>query len=185
MGRDKAFLLVGGRPVLERVLERVVPLSDDVMLITNELEMYHHLGHRVMADIYPGKGSLGGIYTAIHAARYPHCLVVACDLPFLNPALLRYLMSLASGFDVVIPRITEFPETLHAIYGRGCLASIKRRMLSNRLKIIGFFDDVRVRYVEREVVARLDPTFQSFLNMNTPADWEKMQQLAEREEGQN
>ncbi len=183
MGRDKAFLPVGGRPVLERVLERVVPLSDDVMLISNELEKYRYLGHRVIADIHPGKGSLGGIYTAIHAARYPHCLVVACDLPFLNSALLRYLMSLTSGFDVVIPRITEFPETLHAIYGRGCLESIEWRLLSDRLKIIGFFDDVRVRYVDRDVVARIDPTFRSFLNMNTPADWETMQQLAEREEG--
>jgi len=181
MGQDKAWLPVGGRPVIERVLEGVLPLSDDVTLITNTPDQYRHLGHPMVGDVYPGKGSLGGIYTAIHAARYSHCLVVACDMPFLNADLVRYLASLRSGFDVVIPRIQDFPETLHAIYGRNCLGPIRRRLLADQLKIIGFFDDVQVRYVERDEVARFDPTFRSFLNMNTPADWERVQQLAAEE----
>jgi molybdopterin-guanine dinucleotide biosynthesis protein A len=181
MGQDKAWLPVGGRPVIERVLERVLPLSDDVTLITNTPDQYRHLGHPMVSDVYPGKGSLGGIYTAIHAARYAHCVVVACDMPFLNADLVRYLVSLRSGFDVVIPRIQDFPETLHAVYGRNCLEPIRRRLLADQLKIIGFFDDVQVRYVERDEVARFDPTFRSFLNMNTPADWERLQQLAAEE----
>jgi molybdopterin-guanine dinucleotide biosynthesis protein A len=181
MGQDKAWLPVGGRPVIERVLERVLPLSDDVTLITNTPDQYRHLGHPMVSDVYPGKGSLGGIYTAIHAARYAHCVVVACDMPFLNADLVRYLVSLRSGFDVVIPRIQDFPETLHAVYGLNCLEPIRRRLLADQLKIIGFFDDVQVRYVERDEVARFDPTFRSFLNMNTPADWERLQQLAAEE----
>lgn len=178
MGQDKAFLPVGGRPVIERVIQRVLPLSDDVTIITNTPTLYHHFGLHIEGDVYPGKGSLGGIYTAIYVARYQYCLVVACDMPFLNPDLLRHLVSLTSGFDVVIPRIDEFPETLHAVYGRGCLEPIERRLLADRLKIIGFFDDVRVRYVERDHVARFDANFHSFLNMNTPADWEYVQRLA-------
>jgi molybdopterin-guanine dinucleotide biosynthesis protein A len=181
MGQDKAWLPVGGRPVIERVLERVLPLSDDVTLITNTPDQYRHLGRPIVSDVYPGKGSLGGIYTAIHAACYSHCLVVACDMPFLNADLVRYLVSLRSGFDVVIPRIQDFPETLHAVYGRNCLEPIRRRLLADQLKIIGFFDDVQVRYVERDEIARFDPTFRSFLNMNTPADWERVQQLAAEE----
>jgi molybdopterin-guanine dinucleotide biosynthesis protein A len=181
MGQDKAFLSIGGRPVIERVIQRVTPLSDDVTIITNAPDKYHHMGFRMVCDVHPGKGSLGGIYTAIHATRHPHCLVVACDMPFLNPDLLRYLASLAPGFDVVIPRVEAFPETMHAIYGKGCLEPIERQLLADRLKIIGFFKDVRVRYVERDDVARFDPTFRSFLNMNTPADWERMQRLAAEE----
>ncbi len=181
MGRDKAFLPVGGRPVIERVIQRVVPLSDDVTIITNTPERYHHLGCRMESDVYPGKGALGGIYTAIHGACHSHCLVVACDMPFLNPNLLRHLMSLASGFDVVIPCIKDFPETMHAIYGKGCLEPIERSLLAGRLKIIAFFEDVRVRYVGRDAVARFAPNFYSFLNMNTPADWERVQRLAEQE----
>jgi molybdopterin-guanine dinucleotide biosynthesis protein A len=181
MGRDKAVLPVGGRPVIERVIECVMPLSDDVTIITNTPEKYHHLGYRMESDVYPGKGSLGGIYTAIHMARYSYCLVVACDMPFLNPNLLQHLMTLTSGFDVVIPCIKDFPETMHAIYGKGCLEPIERRLLADQLKIVAFFEDVRVRYVERDEVARFDPNFYSFLNMNTPGDWEQVQRLAEED----
>ena len=181
MGQDKAFLMLGGRSVIERVLECVQPLSDEVTLITNTPERFRHLGYRMVGDVYPGKGSLGGIYTAIHAARNSHCLVVACDMPFLNADLLCHLTELAPGYDVVIPRIEEFPETMHAVYGKACLEPIKRRLLAGRLKIIGFFGDVRVRYVERDDAARFDPTFRSFLNINTPDDWERVQRMAGEE----
>jgi molybdopterin-guanine dinucleotide biosynthesis protein A len=185
MGQDKAFLPVGGRPVIDRVLEQVALLTDDLTLIANAPLRYLHLGLPMVGDVYPGKGALGGIYTAIHTARYAHCLVVACDMPFLNVDLLRYLVGLAPGFDVVIPRIQESaqesPETMHAVYGKGCLEPIQRCLEVDRLKIIGFFDQVRVRTVEREDVARFDPEFRSFLNMNTPADWTRVQELARRD----
>ena len=181
MGQDKALLPLGGRSVIERVIECVRPLSDDVTLITNTPEKHRHLGYRMVSDVYPDKGSLGGIYTAVHAARYSHCLVVACDMPFLNADLLSYLAEIASGFDVVVPRIGEFPETLHAVYGKGCLEPIQQCLLADRLKIISFFDHVRVRYVEREHVARLDPTFRSFLNINTPDDWERVRRMVGEE----
>jgi molybdopterin-guanine dinucleotide biosynthesis protein A len=178
MGQDKAWLPVGGRPVVERVVERVAPLSDDVLLVAPTHDLYRHLSARLVGDVYPGRGSLGGIYTALHAARYDHCLVVACDMPFLNADLLRYLAGLSAGYDVVIPRVEERPETLHAVYGQRCLEPIQRRLLAGQLKIVGFFDEVRVRYVERDDVARFDPEFRSFMNMNTPADWERLQQMA-------
>ena len=181
MGRDKAFLPVGGRPVVERVVERLALLSDDMLLIANTHAPYRHLSARLVGDAYPGQGSLGGIYTALHAACHDHCLVVACDMPFLNADLLRYLIGLSPGYDVVIPRVEEFPETLHAVYGKRCLEPIQRRLLDGQLKIVGFFDEVRVRYVERDDVARFDPAFRSFMNMNTPADWERVQQLAAQE----
>jgi molybdopterin-guanine dinucleotide biosynthesis protein A len=181
MGQDKAWLPVGGRPVVERVVERVAPLSDDVLLIANVHAPYGRLPARLVGDVYPGKGSLGGIYTALQAARYDHCLVVACDMPFLDAGLLRYLIGLAPSYDVVVPRVEGFPETLHAIYGKRCLEPIQRRLLAGQLKIVGFFDEVRVRYVERDDVACFDPQFRSFMNMNTPADWERLQQLAMQE----
>jgi len=200
MGQDKAFLPVGGDTVIERILQRVTPLSDDAMLVTNTPEKYrcrldlsspeepnghgthrsprYITGCRPVSDVYPDKGSLGGIYTSIYAARHPHCLVVACDMPFLNADLLRHLISLAPGFDVVIPHIEDTWQTMHAIYGKNCLEPIARRLMANQLKVVGFFDDVRVRIVEHDEIARFDPTFRSFLNMNTPADWEYLQELA-------
>jgi molybdopterin-guanine dinucleotide biosynthesis protein A len=181
MGQEKAFLPVGGRPVIERVLWSTADLSDDLLIVTNTPDMYRHLGQRMVSDVYPGKGALGGVYTAIIAALHPHCLVVACDMPFLNTDLLSHLMTLSAGFDVVIPLIQEFPETMHAIYGKACLEPIEMRLSANQLKIIDFFEDVRVQYVSREEVARYDPTFRSFLNMNTPDDWRKLQRLTAQE----
>jgi len=180
MGRDKAFLDVGGRPVIERVLDKVAPLTDDLFISANEPQKYEHLGLRLVADIYPNKAALGGIYSVIHAAHHHHVLIVACDMPFLNVALLQHLISLAPTAEVVIPLISPLqPEPLHAIYSKSCLPAIETRLQANQLQIIGFFDRVSVRYVDRDEVARLDPEFYSFINLNTPEEWRKGQAIVQ------
>ena len=182
MGQDKAFLPVGGRPVIERVIARVSPLTDDLFINATDSGKYLSLGLPVRPDVYPDKAALGGIYSAIHYARYPQVLVVACDMPFLNPALLLYLAGLAPTADVVVPVINPpQPETMHAVYSKSCLAAIEPRLLAGRLRIIGFFDDVTVRQVSRDEATRFDPNLYSFLNMNTPEDWQKVQALADEE----
>jgi molybdopterin-guanine dinucleotide biosynthesis protein A len=181
MGRDKAFLKVGGRRVIERVIDRVKPLTDDLFIGTNAAEKYQAFGLRVVADVYPDKAALGGIYSAIHAARHARVLVVACDMPFLNARLLQYLIDLAPTADVVAPLIhPPQPETLHAVYSKNCLPAIEPRLLADKLRVIGFFDDVSVRYVQRDEVVKIDPDFHSFINMNTPEDWRRVQALAEQ-----
>lgn len=180
MGRDKAFLEVGGVPVLQRALERLLPLTDDLFLVTNSPERYEQFGQPAVKDIYPGKAALGGIYTAICQARHNDVFVAACDMPFLNPALIEHLATLSRRADVVIPRLQPQPETLHALYSKACAAPIEKRLLADRLKVTGFFADVRVRYVERDEIARFDPQFYSFANMNTPEEWARLQALAGR-----
>lgn len=180
MGRDKAFLEVSGRPVIEQVLDQVRPLTDDLFISANAPEKYAPLGLPIVPDIYPDKAALGGLYSVIRAARYDHVLVVACDMPFLNVALLQHLVDLAPTADVVVPLINPpQPETLHAVYSKNCLPAIEQRLLANQLRVIGFFEDVSVRYIERDEVGRFDPQFQSFINMNTPEDWAKVQEIAQ------
>jgi len=180
MGRDKAFVEVGGRSVIERVLAQVGPLTDDLFISANSPEKYASLGLPLVPDIYPDKAALGGLYSAIHAARHNDVLVVACDMPFLNTALLKHLIDLAPTADVIVPLINPpQPETLHAIYSKNCLPAIEQRLLANQLRLIGFFEDVSVRYVERAEIARFDPEFHSFINMNTPEEWQKIQTIAE------
>jgi molybdopterin-guanine dinucleotide biosynthesis protein A len=180
MGQDKAFLEVGGRLVIERVLAQVGPLTDDLFINTNSPEKYARFGVRLVGDVYPDKATLGGIYSSIQAARQPHVLVVACDMPLLNMDLLRYLIGLASSADVIAPLIDPSqPETTHTIYSKNCLPAIEARLLQNKLKIIGFFDKISVRYVDRAEVSRFDPNFYSFINMNTPEDWQRVKTLVE------
>lgn len=186
MGQDKAFLPVGGRPVLERVIAAVTPLTDDLFISANTPDKFAAYKLPIVPDVYPDKAALGGIYSVIQAARHPHILVVACDLPFLNIALLRHLIDLAPTADVVAPLIQPpQPETLQAVYGRACLPAIQKRLLTNQLRVIGFFEDVSVRYVERNEVAQFDPEFHSFINMNTPEDWQRVQKLVQAREELN
>ncbi len=180
MGQDKAFLDVGGETVIERVIRTVQPFTDDLFIGTNSPEKYQPFGLRMVPDIYPDKAALGGIYTAISAAHHPHVLILACDMPLLNGALLQHLMSLAPTSDIIAPLIDPpQPETMHAVYSKRCLPAIKERLEANRLRIIGFFEDVRVHYLLRDEVAQLDPNFYSFINMNTPADLEQVRQLVD------
>ena len=181
MGQDKAFLDVGGRRVIERVLEVVQPLTDDLFISTNAPEKYAEFGLRLVEDVYPHKAALGGIYSVIHAARQPHVLIVACDMPFLNAALLQYLLELAPTADAVVPLVhPPRLETLHAVYSKKCLPAIESRLLADKLRIIGFFEDISIRYVNRDEVARFDPNFYSFINMNTPQEWQRVQTLAQK-----
>jgi len=181
MGRNKAFVEVGGVPVIERVIAQVRPLTDDLLLITNTPAEYTHLGLPSYPDRLPGKGSLGGLYTALSYARHPYLLLVSCDQPFLNGDLLRYLIGLRAGVDVVVPLARDgYPQSMHAVYSKGCRPAIEAQIAADRLKMIGFFPQVRVREASGGEIDRFDPERLSFTNLNTPDDLAAAQRIAAR-----
>jgi len=183
LSMDKSFVNVNGQPLIERIVAKLARLSDDVIIVTNSPEKYDHLEVGLVGDIYPGKGSLGGIYSGLRATANAYSLVVACDMPFLDLNLLRYMILLARGHDVVIPRVGGLPEPLHAIYSKSCLEPIDSLLARGGLKIVDFFSEVRVRYVEEDEVDIFDPQHLSFFNVNTPNDLEEMKKLARRGKG--
>jgi molybdopterin-guanine dinucleotide biosynthesis protein A len=180
LGMDKCFINVNGQSLIEHIIAQLARLSDDVIIVTNSSEKYDHLGARLVSDIYPGKGALGGIYSGLRAAANAYSVVVACDMPFLDLNLLRYMILLARGHDVVIPRIGGLTEPLHAIYSKNCLKPIDHLLAQGGFKIIDFFPEVQVRYVEEGEVDIFDPHHLSFFNVNTPSDLEEMKKLARR-----
>lgn len=179
LGRNKALLEVEGQPLVSRTIQKLAALSDDLLVVTSDPARYAPLGlpARLVSDERPGMGSLMGIYSGLRVARHTHALAVACDMPFLNLPLLRYMMPLADGHDVVIPRLGGFFEPLHAIYGKSCLPFMAGLLEQGRRQIIAFFDHVRVRYVEEDEIEKFDPHHLSFVNVNTPGDWERVQEL--------
>jgi molybdopterin-guanine dinucleotide biosynthesis protein A len=183
LGMDKSFVNANGQPLIEHIVAKLTKLSDDVIIVTNSPENYNHLEAKLVGDIYPGKVALGGIYSGLRAATNAHSLIVACDMPFLDLNLLRYMILLASGHDVVIPRIGGLVEPLHAIYSKSCLEPIDRLLARGGLKIVDFFPEVRVRYVEESEVDIFDPQHLSFFNVNTPSDLAKMKKLARKGKG--
>lgn len=176
---------MGDRTLLERVVVRLGGLVDRILIVTSQKgregieEKRLEFGPDVslITDLYPGKGSLGGIYSGLAVSPSFHNLVVACDMPFLSPRLLEYMTRLSPGFDVIIPRLGGVLEPLHAVYSKNCLAPMKALLDNNHLKIIDFFPEVRVRYVEEDEVRSLDPHQLSFFNVNTAADFERAQAL--------
>jgi molybdopterin-guanine dinucleotide biosynthesis protein A len=168
LGFPKALLRLGtGRTLIQETVRKLARLSDDLIVVAND-DLFDVTGARLEADRYPGAASLGGIYTAIDAARHARVVVVGCDMPSLSTALLDHLIMLSADYDVVAPRLEGYPEPLHSVYGRGCLAPIRQRVEAGRLKIISFFDEVRVRYVDEPELRELDPELRSFRNVNTP-----------------
>jgi molybdopterin-guanine dinucleotide biosynthesis protein A len=179
LGRDKSLLELEGQPLLARVVQRLGTLSDDLVVVTNDAPRYESLSlaARFVPDEKPGMGSLMGIYSGVQVARHSHALVVACDMPFLSVPLLRYMASLAPGYDVVVPRLGAFLEPLHAIYGNSCLPFMKELLDRGERRIVAFFHSVRVRYVKDSELDRFDPEHLSFVNVNTPQDWVRAQEL--------
>jgi molybdopterin-guanine dinucleotide biosynthesis protein A len=174
MGTDKSFVLLDGRPMIELVRDKVAGLGDELILITNRPDEYAYLALPMFSDLFPDQGSLGGIYTAVFTATHPYTLVVACDMPWLNRDLLQYMITLCHEADVIVPRWDKYPEPLHAIYSKNCLAPMAENIQASELKITRFFGKVTVRFVERGEIERFDRHGRSFANINTPQELEEV-----------
>jgi molybdopterin-guanine dinucleotide biosynthesis protein A len=177
-GSPKALQPLGGRAIIERVMDVVKAVSAEVLLVTNTPDLYAHLGVPMVSDVFPDHGSLGGIYSGLLAAPGEAAFTVACDMPFLTEEVARLVTSRAAEADVVIPRIGGQWETLHACYAKACLGPMERRLRARQLKIAGFFDEVRVLAIAETEVARLSDPAVVFLNVNTPEDLERARALA-------
>jgi molybdenum cofactor guanylyltransferase len=179
MGSDKALLplIAGGQPMLGLVLEQLAYVADDMLIVANEQERYASFGARVVSDLRPQVGALGGIHAAITSSAHEHCLVVACDMPFLSLPLLRRMAREPRNYDVLVPVIPGSSrqrgdglvfQTLHAIYSKRCLPFIETRIAEGKKQVVGFFEDVRVRTLDLTEIVRWDPELRSFFNANTP-----------------
>jgi molybdopterin-guanine dinucleotide biosynthesis protein A len=183
LGKDKLLEVLGDRPLLQRVVDSLSPISERILVVSAQGQKRPSLQATqtevaTVPDIYPGKGALGGIYTGLSASDSRRSLVVAADMPFLNPDLLQHLVSLSTDFDVVMPRVGGEIEPLHAVYSRACLPAIHEQLKRNQLQIRVFLDKVRVRYVGEAEIDRFDPRHLSFFNINTPDDLEEARDIA-------
>jgi len=182
MGEDKALKPFLGHPLIQRVIERLSPIADEIIVTTNRPDDYSFLDLRLISDLKPGRGALGGLYTAIASATHPIVAVVACDMPFASPTLIEAASKLLieEEADVVIAKGDEGYEPLHAVYRReACLPAIEQSINADQWKVVAWFPQVKVRVLTPEEIKLSDPAALAFWNVNTPEEFVKAEQIAQ------
>jgi molybdopterin-guanine dinucleotide biosynthesis protein A len=181
MGEDKALKPFLGRPLIQRVIERLSPIADELIVTTNRPDDYQFLNLRLMPDLKPGRGALGGLYTAIASATHPFVAVVACDMPFASATLIEAMTRLMveEEADVVIAKTDEGYEPIHAVYRREtCLPAIEASIAADQWKVIAWFPQVKVRVLTADELKRHDPARLAFWNVNTPEEFVRAEDIA-------
>jgi molybdopterin-guanine dinucleotide biosynthesis protein A len=181
MGEDKALRNFLGRPLIERVVERLAPIADELLVTTNQPEAYAFLKLPLLPDLEPGRGPLGGLQTGLISAKYPSVAVVACDMPFASaPLLVAAAEALVrEEADVVIAETSEGFEPLHAVYRREtCIPAIESALESEQRRMISWFPKVKVRKLTAIELTRYDPEGLAFWNVNTPEEFAEAERRA-------
>jgi molybdopterin-guanine dinucleotide biosynthesis protein A len=184
MGADKALLSFLGQPLILRVLKRLAGLADEVLVTSNQPENYSILGLTPIPDLLPGLGALGGLYTALSAAKCPYVAVVACDMPFASPELFALQLALLRemGVDAVIPRAKRGMEPFHAVYRREtCLPHVRAALEAGKRRVDAWFSQVNIHYLGPAEILPYDPHERAFFNINTPEELREAERLDRNE----
>jgi molybdenum cofactor guanylyltransferase len=174
MGQDKAFIRIGEKPIIGTITDLFQKLFKETLIVTNRKDLYLHLRVNVYEDIFPNHGALGGLYTGLFRSHFSNSFTVACDMPSLKANVINYLCQEAAGYDVVVPRTEDGFQPLHAVYSKRCLEPILKILMEERTRILDFYPLVRVRTVEAGELLSIDPEMQSFVNINTPEELNRL-----------
>ncbi|MEE2710112.1 MAG: molybdenum cofactor guanylyltransferase [Gemmatimonadota bacterium] len=175
-GENKALSMFQGEWLIERLIRSVRQVTDEVLLVTNTPAEYAFLGLPMTGDLKPGCGSLGGIYTGLKTMDTSHGICIACDMPFVSSSFLMYMVDFADGVnDVVVPRSDYGFEPMCAVYSAACVGPIERKLNEGDLKIIRFYDEVKVKIITTDDTELF--TRQILFNVNTREDYDEALRL--------
>jgi len=187
MGQDKALMPFLGRPLIQRVVDRLAPITDEILVTTNNPDDYRFLGLLLFRDLKPGRGALGGLYTALSSATGEAVAVVACDMPFASATLIEvaHRLLVEEDADVVIPDSGNGNlEPLHTVYRREtCVTAIEAAIKADKWRLISWFPQVKVRILQPDEVNLYDPAGLAFWNLNTPEEFAEAEEVAKRDNG--
>ena len=176
MKKNKAFVLLTAKPMIEVVLEKVIDIfSLPPMVITNSFDKYSYLGVQLKKDIYLEMGPLAGIHAGLSYSATRQNFIVGCDIPLLDPSFIQYMVKQREDYDIVIPEEDGYTHPLHAIYSRSCLPSIENKLKHNKRKVISFFPEVKVRYINKAEMDQVPFARHSLVNVNTQEDLKNAQ----------
>jgi len=172
MGRAKALLEFDGEPLIAHLVRGLKKLFDEIVIVAAPGQELPPLEATLVRDEVAYQGPVGGISYGLRAASGEACFVTSCDVAFLNAVLITHLVSQISNHDVVVPYWEERFQPLHAVYRRSVLSLLEGQLERGELRPVYLFDKVRTLKIGADEIRRFDPDGLSFLNMNTPADYE-------------
>lgn len=183
MGTDKALIRVKDDSMLEGAVRALAGGFNEIIVSANN-RTCASAQVKIVADVIPGRGPMSGIHAALLASANDINFVVPCDMPFINVRLALYMVELASGFDVVVPRIGDYYEALFAVYMKNCLPLIEEYLISGRNKVSTLYSNsaLRIRCVEESEIEKFGNAESLFFNVNTPVDLQRAKKIAGRKD---
>ncbi|MHB1354829.1 MAG: molybdenum cofactor guanylyltransferase [Anaerolineae bacterium] len=173
IGSDKARLCLNGQTLIQRAVDTLSVVSDDIVCVARAEQEIKVDGATVVLDLPGAVGVLAALRVGLEKSRYRWSLAVACDMPFICLPLVRYLQTLTEGYDIVVPQLEVGLEPLHALYNNQVLESLAKVIVEGRRRVISFYEGLRLRAVKQVDLRHYDPHLRSFFNINTPADLEQ------------
>ena len=177
MGENKAFIDTGGVPLFERVYRIFREIFPEIIIVANDANLFERYEARLQKDIVLNKGPLGGLYTGLFCSPSYHAFCTACDMPLLNPRLIKYMVEERDEYDVIVPKTRDGLHPLHAIYSKKCLSPMRQLLDCDDLRIVNFFHRVRVRYIDEPEIRKVDPHMRSLINVNTEEEMEAVREI--------
>jgi molybdenum cofactor guanylyltransferase len=179
MGEDKRYLVVGEQTLLERGLGVLRSIFQEVLVVIAQDSPPLDVTATVVRDLVPDCGSLGGLYTGLTRATTPYIFIVACDMPFLDPAVISQFISHTVTEDIVMAKLATRLHPMHALYGKRCLPVVEQMISARQLRIQDMVShaSLRIRYITEADLFTIDPSGRSFQNVNTPDDLEAARSL--------
>ncbi len=169
-GINKALIKIDNVPIIERILAVLRQVLSNIMIITNYPEAFSYLNLPMARDLIPNSGSLGGLYTGLTLCPTGHAFFVACDMPYLNAQVIRYIISKVDANDIVIPRIGGHLEPLHAIYSKKCAHPMGDLIRNGDYKILNLLPKMKLLELPEEAFLPFDPELKFISNINSPHD---------------
>lgn len=169
-GEDKAFAKIGNSLMIESLICLLLPLFPGLIVVTNFPDKYRGFPVSVVEDEIRGIGPLGGIYSGLLRSDSEYNFVCACDMPYLNPEFVRFMLERDIDSDAVIPRRSDKIEPLCAVYSKKIIPKIKENIAKGRYKIQDLFGNLNIEYVEEDIINEFDPDNLMFLNVNSKKD---------------
>ena len=177
-GKEKAFIQVGGKRILDRLYSVFSDLFDEIILVTNEPLKYIEWDLNIVTDLFSNRSSLTGIHAGLFYMKNPFGFFSACDTPFLKKEVVETIVGyINSNVDLVLPETSSGMEPLCAVYSKRCLKTAEDHLRQNKYKIQLALRKKRIKKIPESILQAKDPSLVSFFNINTPQDLNRAEEI--------